>query len=63
METTCKGCGAVYWISGQHIPVRDSDSIDCQECGAELYAWHKVSQNFTATLKQHGNRYRGGQPG
>ncbi len=54
MERTCKNCGAVYHITERHIPMRDSDSINCDLCGAELMSWHKVSKDFTHKLKTPG---------
>ena len=39
-EKQCNGCGARYQITRHPVPMRDSDSISCQECGTELLSWN-----------------------
>jgi uncharacterized Zn-finger protein len=51
-EIICKICGSLYSLTSTHIPVKDSDSIDCEVCGNELYRWNKVSKIYSAKLKE-----------
>ena len=35
-DKTCPQCGSVYEVLYRQIPVKDSDSADCNVCGQEL---------------------------
>jgi hypothetical protein len=37
-QQTCK-CGAVYEVTYQHTPIRDTDYEDCSHCGERLASW------------------------
>ena len=36
---TCSRCGSEYAISYYKLRLRDTDSIDCEVCGARLMEW------------------------
>jgi predicted nucleic acid-binding Zn ribbon protein len=47
---TCSQCGSEYRILKQHIPMKDTDTEDCQVCGNVLRRWSKSTTIYSATL-------------
>lgn len=41
-QITCNKCGSLYELSFTRIIMRDSDSIDCDVCGEQLYQWSEA---------------------
>ncbi len=41
-EEICKKCGSKYWVTSQHVLMRDNDSISCEVCGEPLIAWNEA---------------------
>ena len=48
-EILCPNCGSKYNLTFQKINWRDKDSIDCEVCNFEIYAWNEA-KIFSATL-------------
>lgn len=51
-ERPCKQCGSTYWITSEHIRVRDKDSISCEVCGAVLIEWNEARVYDAKLLKR-----------
>ncbi len=41
-ELECQQCGSRYWVTSDHVPMRDDDTIDCDVCGVELLSWDEA---------------------
>ena len=39
-DEACKNCGAVYEITIQRLPAKDSDHFNCEVCGTLLRKWN-----------------------
>lgn len=39
-QETCK-CGAVYEVTYRRTPIPDTDTADCEVCGARLASWRQ----------------------
>ena len=40
MQRTCGKCGSVYELTEHKAIMRDRDSINCDLCGEEIFAWN-----------------------
>ncbi|MBL7717696.1 MAG: hypothetical protein JNL72_02580 [Flavipsychrobacter sp.] len=42
MKVVCSGCGSVYELSSNKIPVRDKDTLECEVCNTQIYSWNEA---------------------
>ena len=50
-QKTCKQCGSLYDVSDGHVPLKDTRTINCQVCGAELVNWSGSTMYRARLLK------------
>ena len=48
-QTKCPQCGSLYELDSYHVITRDSDSIECDVCGATIKKW-SGSRVYSAKL-------------
>lgn len=53
----CGKCGSEYSIRSQHIPMKDTDTEDCEVCGEVLVSWKKSTTIYHATLVVRGENH------
>ena len=41
-ELECQQCGSRYWVTSEHVNMRDDDTLDCHVCGMELLSWNEA---------------------
>jgi hypothetical protein len=42
-DEICDNCGAVYSVTITRLPVRDSDSFNCEICGQLVKKWNSTT--------------------
>lgn len=57
-DVKCATCGSIYAVRIHRVPMKDSDSFDCQVCGELVQKWNDTRiPEFT--LKTKGQVPRG----
>jgi predicted Zn finger-like uncharacterized protein len=50
-EVVCPKCGSEYSVKEIKIPMKDTDTEECEVCGEVLKRWHKSTTMYHVQLK------------